>query len=213
MDPQEKLKDSFISGLILLTPFILTVVVIKLFLGWTSGLTDLVVQTFEIGRYTGQDVLVGQLLVLSASAVLITLTGAIVRSSPGKKAFGEFGRLVNIVPLYRTLYFSFRHFTNALVENRSHYKNAVVVEYPEKDIYRIGFTTSKSREEVQQIDDRALLNIFIPNSPNPTAGVMAIMPEERVHKVDLSVREAFKLVMTTGISNEKVEKIIPDESE
>jgi len=77
----------------------------------------------------------------------------------------------------------------------------------------LGFTTSEAAEEIQQVDDRKLLNVFMPNSPNPTAGIMAILPEERIHDVDLTVREAFKLVMTTGISNEKVEKALPEVEE
>lgn len=212
MSLQEKLKDSFIGGLILLTPLILTVIIIQIFLGWTAGITDTVVSVFGIGRYIGNDKLAGQLIVLATSAVIIVLTGIVARSRNGRKLLGGFGRLVNLVPMYRTLYFSLKHFADSLVENRSHYENAVIVEYPERDIYRVGFTTSKTQEEIQEIDDRQLMNVFMPNSPNPTAGQMAILPENRIHDVDLSVREAFKLVMTTGISNEKVEKVLPEEN-
>lgn len=210
MQIQENLKDSFIAGLILLTPLILTVVIIKVFLGWTAGLTDVLVQVFGIGKYVGHDMMAGQLIVLAASALFIATTGVIARSYTGRKVLGGFGRLVNLVPMYRTLYFSLKHFANALVENRSHYENAVVVEYPERGVYRVGFTTSKTQKEIQEIDNRQLMNVFLPNSPNLTGGMMAIMPEDRIHDVDLSVREAFKLVMTTGISNEKVEKVLPE---
>lgn len=211
MKLNEKIKDSFISGLILLTPLILTFIIIKFFLNWTSGLTDIVVQVFGIGQYVGQDMLAGQIIVLTASAIFILLAGVAARSYRGKKVLGGFGRLVNFVPMYRTLYFSLKHFANALVENRSHYENAVVVEYPERGIYRIGFTTSKTQEEIQKIDNRELMNVFMPNSPNPTGGQMAILPKDRINDVDLSVREAFKLLMTTGISNEKVENVLPEE--
>lgn len=210
MSLQEKLKDSFIGGLILLTPLILTFIIIKVFLGWTAGVTDLVVQISGIGKYIGHDMLAGQLIVLSGSAVFIVLTGIVARSRKGRKLLGGFGRLVNLVPLYRTLYFSLKHFADSIVENRSHYENSVVVEYPERGIYRLGFTTSKSQEEIQEIDSRKLLNVFLPNSPNPTGGQMAILPEDRIHDVDLSVREAFKLIMTTGISNEKAEIALPE---
>jgi len=212
MSLQEELKHSFIGGLILLTPLILTVIIIQIFLGWTAGITDTVVSVFGIGQYIGNDKLAGQLIVLATSAVIIVLTGIVARSRKGRKLLGGFGRLVNLFPMYRTLYFSLKHFADSLVENRSHYENAVIVEYPERDIYRVGFTTSKTQEEIQEIDDRELMNVFMPNSPNPTAGQMAILPENRIHNVDLSVREAFKLVMTTGISNEKVEKVLPEEN-
>ena len=211
MDLDEKLKDSFISGLILLTPLILTFIIIKFFLNSTSGLTGVVVEVFGIGKYVGQDMLAGQIIVLTGSAIFIVIAGVAARSYAGRKVLGGFGRLVNLVPMYRTLYFSLKHFANALVENRSHYENAVVVEYPERGIYRIGFTTSKTQEEIQKIDNRELMNVFMPNSPNPTGGQMAILPKDRINDVDLSVREAFKLLMTTGISNEKVENVLPEE--
>ena len=211
MNLDEKLKDSFISGLILLTPLILTFIIIKFFLNSTSGLTGVVVEVFGIGKYVGQDMLAGQIIVLTGSAIFIVIAGVAARSYAGRKVLGGFGRLVNLVPMYRTLYFSLKHFANALVENRSHYENAVVVEYPERGIYRIGFTTSKTQEEIQKIDNRELMNVFMPNSPNPTGGQMAILPKDRINDVDLSVREAFKLLMTTGISNEKVENVLPEE--
>jgi uncharacterized membrane protein len=212
MELQEKLKDSFISGLILLTPLILTVVIIKFFLNWTAGITDIVVHLFGIGQYVGNDMLAGQIIVLTASAIFIVLAGIVARSYRGRKVLGGFGRLVNLVPMYRTLYFSLKHFANALVENKSHYENAVIVEYPERGIYRVGFTTSKTQKEIQEVDDRLLMNVFMPNSPNPTGGQMAILPEDRIQNIDLSVKEAFKLVMTTGISNEKVDNVLPEQN-
>lgn len=208
MKLQENLKRSFIGGLILLGPFILTIVIIKLFLNSTSGLTEIVVQLTGLGKYTGQSTLIGQLIVLFSSAVFVTLTGLVARSKTGKTILGGFGRLVNIVPMYRTLYFSLKHLANSLVENKSHYENTVVVEYPHEGIYRVGFTTSKTQSEIQSLEESNLLNVFLPNSPNPTAGIMVILPEERIHEVDMTVREGFKLVMTTGISNKKVEKMI-----
>jgi len=213
MGLQDKLKESFIGGLILLTPLILTIIIIKIFLGWTGGLTDSLVNAFGIGQYIGHNVLAGQLIVLAGSSIFIVIIGTIGRSKNGRNILGGFGKLVNLVPLYRTLYFSLKHFATALVENKSHYEKAVIVEHPQKGIYRLGFTTSEAAEEIQQVDDRKLLNVFMPNSPNPTAGIMAILPEERIHDVDLTVREAFKLVMTTGISNEKVEKALPEVEE
>ena len=189
----------------------LTFIIIKFFLNSTSGLTGVVVEVFGIGKYVGQDMLAGQIIVLTGSAIFIVIAGVAARSYAGRKVLGGFGRLVNLVPMYRTLYFSLKHFANALVENRSHYENAVVVEYPERGIYRIGFTTSKTQEEIQKIDNRELMNVFMPNSPNPTGGQMAILPKDRINDVDLSVREAFKLLMTTGISNEKVENVLPEE--
>lgn len=209
----EKLKNNFIGGLILLTPLIMTVAIIDLFLNWTGGITNFIVQLFGIGKYVGHDMMAGQAIVLAASGMIIVTVGLIAKSPAGRKFLGGFGKLVNLVPLYRTLYFSLKHFATAIVENRSHYENAVVVEHPHEGIYRLGFTTSKSSDEIQKVDDKELINVFLPNSPNPTAGLMAILPKDRIYNVDITVREAFKLIMTTGISNREVETVLPEVEE
>ena len=213
MQLKKDLKNSFLGGLVLLAPFILTLLMIKFLLDWTSGITDILIQVLNINQYTGQSGLAGQIIVLIGSAFLITVIGLVAKSKIGKSLMGDFGRLVNIVPLYRNVYLSLRHFANSLVENKSKYEKTVIAEYPQKGIYRVGFTTSQTQIEIQEIDERNLLNVFMPNSPNPTGGIMAILPEERVHEVDLSVKEGFKLVMTTGISDEKVNELIPQKEE
>lgn len=87
----------------------------------------------------------------------------------------------------------------------------MLAEYPSEDIYQIGFITSESSDEIEKAVGEELVNVYIPNSPTPTAGVTAMMPEERVQELDMSVKKAFKLLLTTGVSSEKMDEIIPED--
>ena len=210
MGVQEFLKDSFFSGLVLLTPMIATFAIIVFVLNWTSGLTGLFIDFFELSsalRFRAA----AQVLVLLLIGIVVTGFGVFGRSRTGKKTLGEFGKLVNIVPVYRSLYHGIKHISSALVEKQSSYRKAVLAEYPSKDIYRVGFITSESRKEIQDVVDEELVNVYLPNSPTPTAGATVMMPRRKVKELDLSVKEAFKLLVTTGISSEKMDKIMPED--
>lgn len=205
---KEKLKNDFMAGLILLAPLILTILIINTFLGWTSFLVNPVLEVTRLGAYTDNNVFVARLIVLAMGAVFVVLAGTSARTRGGKKLLGGFGRLVNVVPLFRTVYFSIKHFADSIVENQSKYKKAVLVEYPNPDTYRIGFLTASTPENISEPTGKELKNVFMPNSPNPTGGMLVMVPEEKIYDVDLTIKEAFKTVMTTGIRKEEADEIM-----
>lgn len=208
MNLKEKVKNDFMAGLILLTPLILTILVINTFIGWTSFLVNPVLEFTDFGTYTENNVFAARLLILAIGTVSIAFLGSVVRTAPGKKVLGEFGRLVNVVPVFRTVYFSIKHFADSIVENRSKYRKAVLVEYPSEDIYRIGFLTAETPDKIAGETGKELKNVFIPNSPNPTGGQLVMIPGEKVYDVDLDIKEAFKTVMTTGLSQSEADDIM-----
>ena len=207
----EHLKDSFLSGLVLLTPLIATFVIIGFVLGWTSGLTGLFIDFFDLTSVTFRFRAAAQILVLAVLATAVTGVGVFAKSRTGKKALGGFGKLVNIVPIYRSLYHGIKHVSSALVEKKTGYNRPVLAEYPSEDIYRIGFITSESRGEIQKAAGEEVVNVYIPNSPTPTTGATVMMPRDKIEELDMTVKEAFKLVVTTGISNKKIESIMPED--
>lgn len=208
MDLKEKLKNNFMAGLILLAPLIITILVINTFLGWTSFLVNPILDLTKLGSYTDNNIFIARIIVLLMGATLVAVVGTVARTRAGRKMLGGFGRLVNIVPLFRTIYFSIKHFADSIVENQSKYKEAVLVEYPSKDTYRIGFLTAHTPERISQETGSDLKNIFMPNSPNPTGGMLVMMPDEKIYEIDLTIKEAFKTVMTTGISKDEADEIM-----
>jgi uncharacterized membrane protein len=211
MTLSERLKGSFFSGLILLTPLIATFVIIGFVLSWTSGITGFFIDFFDLTSATFRFQAAAQVLVLLVLALAVTMIGVFGRSRTGKKALGGFGRLVDVVPIYRSLYHGIKHVSSALVDKQSSYRKAVLAEYPSEDIYRIGFITSESSTEINKAAEEELVNIYIPNSPTPTTGAMVMMPRRKIHELDISVKQAFKLLVTTGISSEKIEEIMPED--
>ncbi|MFB6100728.1 MAG: DUF502 domain-containing protein [Candidatus Nanohalobium sp.] len=211
MSLKESFKDSFLSGLVLLTPLIATAVIISFLLGWTSGLTGLFIDYFDLSSLTFRLRVAAQVLVLLVMAGAVAVIGKFSRSRTGRKTLGGFGKIVNIVPVYRSLYHGIKHLANSLAENQSSYRKAVLAEYPSEDIYRIGFITSESSDEIEEAAGEKLVNVYLPNSPTPTAGVTAMMPRGKLHELDMSVKKAFKLLVTTGVSSEKMDEIMPED--
>lgn len=205
---KEKLKNDFMAGMILLAPLIITILIINTFVGWTSFLVNPILDLTNLGVYTDNNVLFARFLVLLAGAFFVMVVGTAARTRGGKKMLGGFGRLVNVVPLFRTVYFSIKHFADSIVENQSKYKKAVLVEYPNPDTYRIGFLTASTPENISGPTGKELKNVFMPNSPNPTGGMLVMMPERKIYNVDLTIKEAFKTIMTTGINQDEADELM-----
>jgi uncharacterized membrane protein len=174
-------------------------------------LTGFFIDFFDLTSVTLSFRAAAQILVLLVMAVIVTGIGVFGKSRTGKKTLGGFGKLVNIVPIYRSLYHGIKHISSALVEKQTGYNRPVLAEYPSEDIYRIGFVTSECRPEIDEAAGEELINVYIPNSPTPTTGATVMMPQEKLREVDMTVKEAFKLVVTTGISNKKIENIMPED--
>lgn len=211
MNLKEGFKDSFLSGLVLLAPLIATIAIISFLLSWTSGFTGLFIDWFDLTSVTFKMKVAAQILVLFLLAAAVAVVGKFSKSRMGRKTLGGFGRLVNIVPVYRSLYHGIKHLANSLAENQSSYRKVVLAEYPSEGIYRLGFITSESSDEIEDAAGKELVNVYLPNSPTPTAGITAMMPSEKLHEVDMSVKKAFKMLVTTGVSSEKMDEIIPEE--
>jgi uncharacterized membrane protein len=208
MNLKEVFKDSFLSGLVLLTPLIATFLIVSLVLGWTSGITGFFIDTFDLSSLTFRTHIAAQILVLAGLTAMVTVIGRFSRSRAGKRALGSMGKIVNLVPVYRSLYHSIKNIAGSFAEGQSSYRTAVLAEHPSDGIYRIGFITSESSDEIEEAAGEELVNVYLPNSPTPTAGITAMMPREKLHELDMSVKKAFKLLVTTGVSNEKIDEII-----
>ncbi len=113
-------------------------------------------------------------------------------------AFGE--RMFFRIPMIGKAYVTIRQISRAFLGDRKGiFKAAVLLEYPRKGVYSIGFLTSSSKGEVRSKTAKKLVNIFIPTTPNPTSGILLLVPEEEIVNLDMSVEEAMKLVISGGI--------------
>lgn len=203
------IKRSFVAGLLLLAPLVVTVYVIQVLAGWAFRVVDPLVQGTRLAQYTANIELVAQLLAVVLIVGVVTALGAAARWSVGRRVFGRVGRVVNIIPLVNVIYAGVRQVATALVEREGGYDRVVLLEYPTDGHFAIGFVTGACPDAVEDVTGEPSVNVFLPNAPNPTAGRLAVVPVSRVSELDMSVRQGLRLVVTTGLGSEDEPAVQP----
>lgn len=190
------------AGLFLVAPLVVTIVALRLLIGWLSGFVDPIVAATALSQYTANITLVAQVITFLTLVVVITGLGYLTQRSIGDWAFAWFDRVFGIVPVVRVIYTSVRQMTQALRNRENRYENVVLIEYPREGLFAIGFVTGESPASTHAVTGEAY-NVFVPHSPNITGGRLVLAPEDTIHEVDISVRRAIRLLMTTGIAEEQ----------
>jgi uncharacterized membrane protein len=141
--------------------------------------------------------LVGALFTL----VVILLFGVIARHFFGWEAVRVGERLLNRVPVARSIYAAVKQLLEAIFVSSApaSFRRVVLIEYPRKGLYAIAFTTGTARGIVQDATPQKMVNCFVPTTPNPTSGFYLLVPEDELIEVQLTVEDAFKLVMSAGL--------------
>jgi uncharacterized membrane protein len=132
--------------------------------------------------------------------LVLTLVGALTAGYLGKLLLRFSDRLLNRMPVIRNIYGTAKQIVETVINNKtSAFHEAVLVEYPRRDIWTIGFITGRSIEEVAQVGGQSLVNVFVPTTPNPTSGFLLFLPEKDLHRLPMTVEEAIKLIISGGI--------------
>ncbi|MEF8882816.1 MAG: DUF502 domain-containing protein [Halapricum sp.] len=205
------LRNSFITGLVFVAPLVITVFALQFLLGWLTGFVEPVVSATDLAQFTGNIDLLAQVLALAILLVLIVLVGFLAQWGVADRVFGGFDRVFGLIPIVRVIYTGVRQVTNSLSQSGDRYESVVLVEYPRDGVYALGFVTSQSPEPVQNTIGEAY-NVYLPNSPNPTNGHLAMVPASDVHELDISVRRGIRLMVTTGMAETRaeLEELDPD---
>jgi uncharacterized membrane protein len=209
MNVTKALKTSFIAGLVLITPLVITIYILRLVYNFVLQFIDPVVQQTNMAQYTANVELVAQFVSAVLILVAVTLIGYIAQRESGRRLFGSAGRIVTVIPLVRTIYSSVRQMATSIGGSETSYERLVLVEFPRRDVYTIGLVTGESPRAVQDVAGGMVYNVFLPSSPNPASGRLVLVPEEDVHDVDLGVRQGMRLLMTTGMGSEDEQYPMP----
>jgi uncharacterized membrane protein len=201
-----RLRTSFVTGVLLVAPLAVTVFVLQFVFTRLTGVLNPVVQATRLTNYTGNIEVVAQLLAAVLLALLIAVVGDLASRSLGQRMFGSFERGVKLVPLVRTVYFGVRQVSESLVERSAGFESVVLVEAPREGLYSIGFVTNESPTAVHEGVREDLYNVFLPNSPNPTAGRLLLVPEGDIHEIDMSARRGLRLLVTTGLGTDDIDE-------
>ena len=201
-------RSSFLTGLAVTLPALLTLAALKWLIGTISGVTDLLLfflpktLTHEglIYPHDGKGEMHGywSLVALALAVVLISVVGVLARYYIGKKIIEWTDRVLMRVPLLNKFYSAIKQVNDAFAGNKHSFKTVVLVEFPREGIYSIGFLTSEQRDEVQQKTREKVVCVFVPTTPNPTSGFLILVPEEKVTKLDMSVTDGIKYIVSLG---------------
>ena len=192
----KRLRNYFISGLLFWITLGLSIVVIKFFLELVNNLVPneyLPEVLFNLGNdIPGSGVILVVLIML--------ITGILVNNFIGRKLLQLWEKLLNKIPGFRGIYKALKQLSDTVLSTSGDsFKKALLVEYPRKGMWTIAFQTGNYQGEVEKIIGEEIINIYVPTTPNPTSGFFIMLPKTEVIELDMSVDEAFKLIISTGV--------------
>ncbi len=192
-----KIKNIFLAGLFVIIPIFVTIYVASGMIRFVDSVVHILPEKFDPNTYLPFR-LPG--LGIAYTVILALIAGLLVRNYVGKKALSYWETLVSKIPLIRVLYGALRQVTEAiLVKDANHFKKVVMIEYPRRGIYSIAFITGKTCKGLSANLNSKMISVFVPTTPNPTSGFYLIVPEEEIINVDMSVEDAFKLILSGGM--------------
>lgn len=208
-----KLRNYFLAGLAVIVPIALTMFIIWTMFRKLDGLLQGVVNKVLV-NWLGLTQIQGPIpgLGFITLIILIIITGMIARNYAGRKIIQVGDSIVARIPLISKIYIAIQQIMQALFSEKSEvFKKAVLIEYPRRGIYSVGFFTQDTKGVIQESIEEDVISVFLPTTPNPTSGFLLFVPKEEVIELDLSVEEALKLVVSGGavIAKGKKHKITP----
>ena len=193
-----RLRNYFITGIVVLVPIGITLYLTKFFISISS---NLIPKEINPNNYLPFSI-PGLEIILSV--IFITLIGGLSLSFIGKKILELVNQTLKRIPILRTIYSAIGQMTESLAPNKKNNKKSVVlVEYPRKGSWAVGFATKDNKGEISKKTNTQLVNVFVPTTPNPTSGFLLMFPKKDIVYLDMSFEEASKFIVSAGTSDPK----------
>ena len=190
-----RIRNYFIAGVVVLIPIGITIYLTIFLVSITSKILP---KEINPNNYLPYNVPGLEMLM---SVVLITLIGFLSLSFIGRKLLDVFDNILKKIPILRTIYSAIVQMTETFTKSDSNKKNVVLVEYPRKGSWAVGFATRENTGEISNKVKQKLINVFVPTTPNPTSGFLLMFPKEDVIYLDLTFEEASKFIVSAGTTN------------
>ena len=187
-----RVRNYFIAGIVVLIPIGVTIYLTLLLASISSKILPKEINPNHYLPYN----IPGVEIVMSI--ILITFIGFISLSFIGKKLLEMFNNILKKIPILRTIYSAIVQMTETFTKNDDKKKSVVLVEYPRKGSWAVGFATKDNTGEISTKTKRQLVNVFVPTTPNPTSGFLLMFPKEDVIHLDLTFEEASKFIVSAG---------------
>jgi len=192
-----RLRNYFFTGVIVLIPIGFTLYLSKFLINFSAKLvpSGLNPNTYLPYSIPGIEIIL--------TIVFITIVGGLSLSFLGKKFLQIIDDLFKRIPLLRTIYSALGQMTDSFRNHEGGKKSVVLIEYPRKDTWAVGFATKKNEGEIRDKTNKELINVFVPTTPNPTSGFLLMFPKEDLIYLDMTFEEASKFIVSAGTSNTK----------
>ena len=195
--PARKVRNYLIGGLLIWIPIMITVWVVRFLSGILDSSLLLLPPSWRPEAVFGTYV-PGVGIVLSL--VLLFVTGVVVKNLFGGQIVAGLESLVRRIPVVGSVYGGAKTFSETVLTDKGKsFKQVVMVEFPRKGVFSIGFITSHELEEAQAKTAQEVTCVFVPTTPNPTTGFLVLIPKDEVVHMDMTVDEAFKMLLTLGV--------------
>tara|TARA_Y100000992_G_scaffold131337_1_gene86593 strand:- start:162 stop:776 length:615 start_codon:yes stop_codon:yes gene_type:complete len=190
-----RIRNYFIAGIVALIPIgitlYLTLFIIKLS-------TRLIPKEINPNHYLPFDIPGLEILI---ALLIITLIGWLSLSFLGKKIFDLFNTVLKKIPILRTIYSAIGQMTESFTSNQNSKSSVVLIEYPRKGVWAVGFATKENQGVITEKVNEELINVFLPTTPNPTSGFLLMVPKKELIYLDVTFEQASKFIVSAGTSN------------
>ena len=190
-----RIRNYFIAGVVVLIPIGVTFY-LTIFLVTISS--SILPKEINPNNYLPYNIPGLEIII---SIILITLIGWLSLSFIGRKLLNLFNNILKKIPILRTIYSAIGQMTETFTKTDKDKKNVVLVEYPRKGSWAVGFATKENTGEISDKVKKDLINVFVPTTPNPTSGFLLMFPKDEVIYLDLTFEQASKFIVSAGTSN------------
>ena len=199
MGVMARLRAYFFAGLLITAPTAITLytawLVIRFIDGWVTGLVP---EPYNPNHYLPFNI---PGLGLIAVLALLVLVGWATAGLLGRLFLRLSEGIVNRMPVVRSVYSWVKQiFETVFSQQSSMFREVVMIEFPRRGLWRVGFITGRTSGRAQETPDGALVNVFVPNTPNAATGFLTLVPENAIHRLELTTEEALKLIISGGIA-------------
>ena len=191
------IRNYFITGVVVLIPIGFTLYLSKILIGISS---KLIPKNLNPNHYLPFNIPGIEILI---SIILITIVGGLSLSFFGRRILKVIDDLFKRIPFLRTVYSAVVQMTETFSKKDDDKKSVVLIEYPRKGVWAVGFATKENTGEMPEKTNKRLINVFVPTTPNPTSGFLLMFPVEDVIYLDMTFEEASRFIVSAGTSNKQ----------
>tara|TARA_B100000959_G_C14669859_1_gene495996 strand:- start:73 stop:687 length:615 start_codon:yes stop_codon:yes gene_type:complete len=190
-----KLRNYFFAGAVVLIPIAITIYLTIFFIKISS---KIIPKEINPNHYLPIDIPGIEIFI---AIFFITFIGWLSLSFLGKKIIDIFNNLLRKIPILRTIYSAILQMTKSFASDNKNGKSVVLIEYPRKDVWAVGFATKENKGVIKKNINQDLVNVFVPTTPNPTSGFLLMVPKKDLIYLDISFEEASKFIVSAGTSD------------